>query len=57
LIFQTLSLVTQFGFVQNDLALLVLAVARRYLYTVKKKVIDFPVPSRDVTYQTLPGQE
>jgi hypothetical protein len=26
------------------------------LYTVKK-VIDFPVPSRDVTNQTLPGQE
>jgi hypothetical protein len=25
-------------------------------YTVKK-VIDFPVPSRDVTNQTLPGQE
>jgi hypothetical protein len=25
-------------------------------YTVKK-VIDNPVPSRDVTYQTLPGQE
>ncbi len=23
----------------------------------KKKVIGFPVPSRDVTYQTLPGQE
>jgi hypothetical protein len=25
-------------------------------YTVKK-VIDFFVPSRDVTYQTLPGRE
>jgi hypothetical protein len=25
-------------------------------YTVKK-VINFPVPSRDVTYQTLPGRE
>ncbi len=25
-------------------------------YTVKK-VSDFPVPSRDVTYQTLPGRE
>ncbi len=25
-------------------------------YTVKK-VIFFPVPSRDVTYQTLPGRE
>ncbi len=25
-------------------------------YTVKK-VNDFPVPSRDVTYQTLPGRE
>jgi hypothetical protein len=25
-------------------------------YTVKK-VIDFPVPGRDVTYQTLPGRE
>ncbi len=25
-------------------------------YTVKK-VIVFPVPSRDVTHQTLPGQE
>ncbi len=23
----------------------------------KKKVSDFPVPSRDVTYQTLPGRE
>ncbi len=23
----------------------------------KKNVIDFPVPSRDVTYQTLPGRE
>jgi hypothetical protein len=22
-----------------------------------KKVIDFPVPSRDLTYQTLPGRE
>jgi hypothetical protein len=29
---------------------------RFLLYTVKK-VIDFPVPSRDVTYQTLPGRE
>jgi hypothetical protein len=26
------------------------------LYTVKK-ANDFPVPSRDVTYQTLPGRE
>jgi hypothetical protein len=26
------------------------------LYTVKK-VSDFPVPSRDVTYLTLPGWE
>jgi hypothetical protein len=26
------------------------------LYTLKK-VNDFPVPSQDVTYQTLPGQE
>ncbi len=25
-------------------------------YTVKK-VTDFPVPSRDATYQTLPGGE
>jgi hypothetical protein len=25
------------------------------MYTVKK-VIDFPVPSRDVTYQTLAGK-
>jgi hypothetical protein len=25
-----------------------------FSYTVKK-VIDFPVPNRDVTYQTLPG--
>jgi hypothetical protein len=23
----------------------------------KKKVSGFPVPSRDVTYQTLPGRE
>jgi hypothetical protein len=23
----------------------------------KKKLIDIPVPSRDVTYQTLPGRE
>ncbi len=27
-----------------------------WLYTVKK-VNDFPVPSRDITYQTLPGRE
>jgi hypothetical protein len=27
-----------------------------YLYTVEK-VIVFPVPSRDVTDQTLPGRE
>ncbi len=27
-----------------------------FTYTVKK-VNDFPVPSRDVTYQTLPGRE
>ncbi len=26
-------------------------------YTVKKKVTDFPVPSRDVTYQTPFGRE
>ncbi len=25
------------------------------VYTVKKKVFDFPVSSRDVTYQTLPA--
>ncbi len=25
-------------------------------YTVKK-LFDIPVPTRDVTYQTLPGQE
>ncbi len=25
--------------------------------TLEKKVIDFPVPSRDVTYGTLPGRE
>jgi hypothetical protein len=25
--------------------------------TPKKKLFDIPVPSRDVTYQTLPGQE
>ncbi len=28
-----------------------------FAYTVKKNVSDFPVPSRDVTYQTLPGLE
>jgi hypothetical protein len=27
-----------------------------FIYTVKK-VLDFPVPSRDVTYHTLPGRE
>jgi hypothetical protein len=26
------------------------------IYTVKK-VLDFPVPCRDVTYHTLPGRE
>ncbi len=26
-------------------------------YTVKKIVIDFPISSRDVTNQTLPGRE
>jgi hypothetical protein len=26
-------------------------------FTMKKKVSDFPVPSRDVTDQTLPGRE
>ena len=31
-------------------------VAKMILYTVKK-VTDFPVPSRDVTNQTLPGWE
>ncbi len=25
--------------------------------TLYKKIINFPVPSRDVTYQTLPGRE
>ncbi len=33
-----------------------LNLTRRYEYTVKK-VNDFPVPSRDVTNQTLPGRE
>jgi hypothetical protein len=27
------------------------------LYTVKKKLFHIPVPSRDVTYQTLPRRE
>jgi hypothetical protein len=27
------------------------------VYTLKKKVSDIPVPSRDVTYQTLPGRK
>jgi hypothetical protein len=27
------------------------------MYTLLKKVIVFPVPSRDVINQTLPGQE
>ncbi len=26
-------------------------------HTLKKKVSDFPVPSQDVTNQTLPGRE
>ncbi len=30
--------------------------AQHLMYTVKK-LFDFPVPSRDVTYQTLPGRE
>ncbi len=34
--------------------IVVLEIPSNYQYTVKK-VIDFPVPSRDVTYQTLPG--
>ncbi len=29
----------------------------QYLVHRKKKVSDIPVPSRDVTYQTLPGRE
>ncbi len=28
-----------------------------YWNTLSKKVSGFPVPSRDVTYQTLPGRE
>jgi hypothetical protein len=27
------------------------------IHTLRKKVSSFPVPSRDVTYQTLPGRE
>ncbi len=27
------------------------------MLTLEKKVSGFPVPSRDVTYQTLPGRE
>jgi hypothetical protein len=27
------------------------------LVALKKKISDFPVPSGDVTYQTLPGRE
>jgi hypothetical protein len=34
----------------------------RYMYSIlsghrKKKLFDIPVPSRDVTFQTLPGRE
>ncbi len=28
-----------------------------WIETCKNKVGDFPVPSRDVTYQTLPGRD
>ncbi len=28
-----------------------------HTYTIKKKVSDIPVPSRDVAYQTLSGRE
>jgi hypothetical protein len=43
------------------LCLIILSVARGSLkgplpYAVKK-LFDIPVPSRDVTYQTLPGRE
>ncbi len=31
-------------------------IVRQVVYSVKN-VIDFPIPSRDVTYQTLPGWE
>jgi hypothetical protein len=31
-------------------------ILNEYMIDVKK-VIDFPVPSWDVTYQTLPGRE
>ncbi len=38
-------------------ALSLLQETRGLLLHCKKKVIDFPVPSRDVTYHTLPDRE
>ena len=45
-LFKTLSIVSQFGFVQNDTALLALAIARRYFIKIVPKKIKYIIESR-----------